>query len=197
MRGLAACLAALLLMFAASASGGEAVSVCYNYGCLSEDDVLYSDAQLRRVRDLLGDGLGAVHERALLGVAVGWMLGWAGQQTPISADRGGNFADNGVYGRMDCIDHSTTTTRLLQLIERRGWLRFHRVLAPALRTHVFIFDHYSAQIEEVENAEKSVPADEKPGRYVVDSWFVDNGQSAVVMPLENWLAGEGPDVEHE
>lgn len=200
MRWLAACLAALLLMFAVSASGGEAVSVCYNYGCLSEDDVLYSDAQLRRVQELLGDGFDAVHERALLGVTVGWMLGWAGLQTPISADRGGNFADDDVYGRMDCIDHSTTTTRLLQLIERRGWLRFHRVLAPALRTNFFIFDHYSAQIEEVEKveyAEKSVPADERPGRYVVDSWFVDNGQPAVVMPLENWLAGEGPDVEHE
>lgn len=194
MRWLAACSAALLLTFAASASGGEAVSVCYNYGCLSEDDVLYSDAQLRRVRDLLGDGRSAVHERALLGVAVGWMLGWAGQQTPISADRGGNYADDGVYGRMDCIDHSTTTTRLLRLIERHGWLRFHRVLAPALRTHFLIFDHYSAQIEEIEN---SVPADEKPGRYVVDSWFVDNGQPAAVIPLENWLAGEGPNVEHE
>jgi hypothetical protein len=57
-----------------------------------------------------------------------------------------------------------------------------------------VFDHYSAQIEEIG---KSVSADEKPARYVVDSWFVDNGQPAVVMPLENWLAGEGPDVEYE
>ncbi len=73
----AACLAALLLVFAASASGGEVLSVCYNYSCLSQDEVLYSDAQLRRVQDLLGDGFSAVHERALLGIAVGWMLGWA------------------------------------------------------------------------------------------------------------------------
>lgn len=195
MRWPAACLAAMLLTLAASASGGEALSVCYNYGCLSEDEVLYSDAQLRRVQGLLGDAGSAVHERALLGVAVGWMLGWAGQQTPISADRGGNYADDGVYGRMDCIDHSTTTTRLLRLIERRGWLRFHRVLAPALRTHFFVFDHYSAQIEEVG---QGVPDEhDEPARYVVDSWFFDNGQPAVVMPLDNWLAGEGPDVEHE
>jgi len=196
MRWTAACLAALLLVFAASASGGEVLSVCYNYSCLSQDEVLYSDAQLRRVQDLLGDGFSAVHERALLGIAVGWMLGWAGQQTPISADRGGNYADDGVYGRMDCIDHSTTTTRLLRLLEKRGWLRFHRVLQPALRTNFFIFEHYSAQIEEVgEAADESAPAGEAPKRYVVDSWFFDNGQPAAVMPLENWLAGEGPDVE--
>lgn len=194
MKWLAVWLTALLLVFSASALGSEAVSVCYNYGCQSEDDVLYSDAQLRQVQDLLADGSSAVHERALLGVAVGWMLGWAGQQTPVSADRGGNFADDGVHGRMDCIDHSTTTTRLLRLFERRGWLRFHRVLDPALRTHFFIFDHYSAQIEVLERNE---PAGAESTRYVVDSWFFDNGQPAVVMPLENWLAGEGPDVAYE
>ena len=194
MRWPALCLTALLLMLAASASANEAVSICYNYGCLSEDEVLYSDVQLRRVRELLADAHGAVHERALVGVAVGWMLGWAGEQTPVSADRGGNYADDAVHGRMDCIDHSTTTTRLLRLMEGRGWLRFHRVLEPALRTNFFIFDHYSAQIEETES-----PASEgdEAARYVVDSWFFDNGQPAVVMPLENWLAGEGPDVEHE
>lgn len=182
-------LAVLLLacVASASASASEAVSVCYNYGCLSEDDVLYSGAQLSRVQRLLDDGRSAVHERALLGVAVGWMLGWAGRQTPISADRGGNYADDGVYGRMDCIDHATTTTRLLRLFERRGWLRFHRVVEPALRTNFLIFDHYSAQIEEVESSDEA-------GRYVVDSWFFDNGQPAVVMPLQGWLAGEGPDV---
>jgi hypothetical protein len=29
---------------------------------------------------------------------------------------------------------------------------------------------------------------------VVDSWFFDNGQPAVVMPLAQWHAGEGPNV---
>ncbi len=35
-------------------------------------------------------------------------------------------------------------------------------------------------------------------RFVVDSEFFDNGQPAVGMPLENWLAGDGPHVkEHQ
>lgn len=189
-------LAWLLLLGSAAAVAGEPLRVCYNYGCLSEDLVQYSDAQLHQVSGLLGNASDALHERALLGVAIGWLLGWAGQQSPISADRGGNYADDGVYGRMDCIDHSTTTTRLLRLLERRGWLRFHRVLEPAKRTRFLLFEHFSAQIEE------TTPSDDgrEPPRYVVDSWFFDNGQPAAVMPLENWLAGESPDFderEHE
>ncbi len=32
-------------------------------------------------------------------------------------------------------------------------------------------------------------------RYVVDSWFVDNGEPAVVLPLAEWLNGGGPNVQ--
>ena len=109
----------------------------------------YSEEQLAQVRALLGTAQTAADERQKLSLATGRLLGWAGQQTPISADRGGNWADDGVYGRMDCIDHSTTTTRLLRLLETRGWLRFHRVLEPEYRVRYLFQVHYSAQIEEV------------------------------------------------
>jgi hypothetical protein len=92
----------------------------------------------------------AAEERERLSLAIGWLLGWAGEQTPISADRGGNFADDGVFGRMDCIDHSTTTTRLLRLLESHRLAAFHRVLEP-VRAVLYLFEvHYSAQIEELE-----------------------------------------------
>lgn len=186
-------------LLAQGAHAGEAVTVCYNYGCLSEDEVLYSETQLQAVGGLLGDAQDAEHERALLGVAIGWMLGWAGRQTPIGADRGGNLADDGVYGRMDCIDHATTTTRLLRLLERRGELRFHRVLAPARRARLLIFEHYAAQIAELTAAGGKGPEAGLEGalagaRYVVDSWFFDNGQPAVILPLDRWLAGDGPNI---
>jgi len=204
MRALPFLLLLLLAGLAApGAQAGEAVTVCYNYGCLSEGEVLYSEAQLQAVGDLLGDAQSAVHERALLGVAIGWMLGWAGRQTPIAADRGGNFADDGVYGRMDCIDHATTTTRLLRLLERRGALHFHRVLAPVRRARLLIFEHHAAQVAELPPAGGTNGADSADGgsasvaeeaRYAVDSWFFDNGQPAVILPLDRWLAGDGPDI---
>lgn len=183
----------LALLASAGAWAGETVEVCYNYACLSQDTVLYSDVQLRRVEELLDDAGSATRERALLGVAIGWMLGWAGQQTPVSADRGGNLADDDVYGRMDCIDHATTGTRLLRLLEARGALRFHRVLEPVKRTRWLMFEHYAAQIGERLVAEDEIDADEPYEHYVVDSWFVDNGLPAVVMPLANWRAGEAPE----
>lgn len=184
-----------LLLCSAAALAQARVDVCYNYGCLNTATVTYSRQQLRQVRDLLDDAVNAVHERELIGVVVGRLLGWAGKQSPIHADRGGNYADEGVYGRMDCIDHATTTTRLLQMLEQRGWLRWHRVLAPEVRTRLVIFDHWSAVIEE---APKAPFRDEHPlsrARYAVDSWFYDNGQPAVVMPLDEWMDWEGPRVE--
>ncbi|WP_228384478.1 hypothetical protein [Rhodocyclus gracilis] len=198
-------LAALALLagtaFADSAFAGEAISVCYNYGCLVQSEVVFSKQNLTRVGELLGDARTPEHERALIGVAVGWLLGIAGKQTPIFADRAGNFADDGVEGRMDCIDHSTTTTRLLRLFERHRWLHFHRVLEPARRTRGLIFDHYSAQIEEITPPPMCTSANEAPTvsddamsrRYVVDSWYVDNGQPVPVLARQRWQDGEGPD----
>lgn len=183
-------LTAFLLLFALSAGAEERVTVCFNYGCISQAEAVYDDRQLAELGALLGAARDAAGERDAISVAVGRMLGWAGRQTPIAADRGGNYADDGVYGKMDCIDHSLTTTRLLRLMEKRGWLRYHRVLDRVLRHRFLVFQHYSAQIEETAAAEAKGEA----GRYVVDSWFFDNGQPAVVMPLAKWRAGEGPNV---
>ena len=183
----------LLLLGAWSAGAEERVFVCYNYGCYTQEAVTFSDDQLRELSTLLGKAANANEERAAMGEAVGRMLGWAGKNSPISADRGGNFADNAVYGRMDCIDHSTTTTRLLRLLEGRGWLHFHRVLDPALRRRFLVFEHYSAQIEEIQPVAKS----EQAPLYVVDSWFFDNGHAATVMPLSDWLSGSNPEEYNE
>ena len=137
------------LASAAMADSADSVRVCYNYGCLVEQEVHYSDSQLTQLRDLIGIARNAEEERERLSLAIGQLLAWAGEQSPISADRGGNFADDGVYGRMDCIDHSTTTTLLLQLLADHGWLHFHRVAEPAWRVRYLFELHYSAQIEEL------------------------------------------------
>lgn len=188
-------IAALLLAGVTDAQ--ESVSICFNYGCASTATVAYSRKQLAQIRDLLDDAVDAAHERELIGVVIGRLLGWAGQQSPIHADRGGNYADDGVHGKMDCIDHSTTTTRLLYMLQRRGWLRWHQVLAPEVRTRFMVFDHWTAVIEE----EPKMPfRDGDPltrRRYAVDSWFYDNGQPAVVLPLDRWLDWEGPSAEYE
>ena len=190
-------LSLLLMCCALSAGAVERVKVCYNYGCLAQSVVEISDERLAEVERLLHEATDAEGERAALGQVVGKMLAWASEQSPIGADRGGNYADMDAYGKMDCIDHSTTTTRLLRLIEAKGMLRFHHVLDPALRRRFLLFEHYSALIEERKPGSSDCGCDgemdEDPSRqFVVDSWFFDNGRPAVVMPLARWQAGESP-----
>lgn len=200
------------------------VSICHGYGCAVESPVRYGAGGLDDLRARLSVAADAEAERAVLAGVVGAMYRVAGEQSLVAADRGGNLADEEADGRMDCIDHSTSTTRLLRLLESRGALRFHRVSEPARRVRV-LFQHYSAVIEEVGVPPPAVPpevpdylpvmlaqcdcaeafediqpppapAPAVPGaRYVVDSWFVDNGEPAVVLPLADWLDGEGPNVQ--
>ena len=187
-------LACLLMAGAASTVSADTVRVCYNYGCLAEAEAHFEGVRMVQLAALLGAAQDAPDERERLSLAVGWMLGWAGEQTPIGADRGGNFADQAVFGRMDCIDHSTTTTRLLRLLEARGWLRFHRVAEPVQRVRYLVQVHFSAQIEEIPGASEVGAGPSEPARHV-DSWFRDNGQPAVVMRLEDWLAGDEDQLE--
>ncbi|MEI7612441.1 MAG: hypothetical protein WCK63_06000 [Betaproteobacteria bacterium] len=185
----------LLLLCSLSVVAGEKVSICFNYGCVSSVTVVFSKVQLKEVRELLDDASDAQHERELIAVVIGRLLGWAGKQSPIWADKGGNYADEGVSGKMDCIDHSTTTTRLLKMLAGQGWLRWHRVLEPQVRTRLIIFDHWSAVIEEEPKAPFRDEHLLSRVRYAVDSWYNDNGKPAVVMPLDHWLDWEGPDAQ--
>lgn len=195
----------------APASEGATLKVCFNYGCLAEAEVSFSPAQLDEITVLLRAG-DAAGERARLGEAIGRLYAWAGAQSPIAADKGGNLADDAVYGRMDCIDHSLTTTRFLRLLEARGMLRYHTVEERVLRSRFLLFQHYAAQIVERDSAPRAqLEVAEVPGvvsdsrdakvaavpmaaRFAVDSWFYDNGLPAAILPLADWNAGEGPDV---
>ena len=198
MRGL---IGVVLLLLVADVYADAAVDVCYNYGCAAQTSVTFSTERLLEVAALLSRANSPTAERALLGQALGPLYAWAGEQSPIASDRHGNYADDGVEGRMDCIDHSLTTTRMLELLADRGLLRWHRVVERERRVRGLVFQHFSAVIEEVPgpSAAGSVSdpsaADGAARRFAVDSWFVDNGQPAVILPLAAWLDGEGLDVE--
>lgn len=180
-------LLALLLALSNAVAADETVSICYGYGCLVQTDIRYSEGQLGEVRRMLFATVNPENERKMISEVIGRLYAWAGEQSDIHNDRGGNYADGHAPGKMDCIDHSTSTTRLLKVLEARDYLRWHRVLVPEGRgfTPLFI-THWSAVIEEKTQGEAA--------RFVVDSWFVDNGQPAVILPLGEWKKGAGPDV---
>ena len=213
---------ALSLFCAAVAHADEPaygqVSVCYNYGCATQAIVNLSAQQLQQVDQLLASAEDAGHERQLLAQVIGRLYAWAGAQTPIHADRAGNYADAGVSGEMDCIDHSTTTTRFLRMLEQRGALHFHHVIAVTRRG--WIFQHFTATVEERQSmtdvataaalTRTSTPTSAQPPtqlltqsstqpstqlrRFAVDSWYVDSGKPAIVLPLDQWFSYGGPGV---
>ncbi len=179
----------LLLGLALPVAADVVLPVCHGYGCIVQDEIRYSDAQLAQVTRQLSAAVDAENERKLLGLVIGQLYAWGGEQSDIRNDRGGNYADGHVPGKMDCIDHSTSTTRLLQLLAQRGALRWHRVLTPEVRHFLWVFPaHWSAVIEAL------AAGDAAPQHYVVDSWFVNNGEPAVILPLADWKKGAGPDV---
>lgn len=180
-----ACL--LLWVLTNLAHADEVISICHGYGCLTQAQVRYTEGQLGAVRRLMLTATDAASERNVLALAIGKLYGWGGEQSDIHNDRGGNYADDNVAGKMDCIDHSTSTTRLLKMLSLRGYLRWHRVLEPEARNFAGLLPvHLSAVIEEKSDVSRQ--------RFAVDSWFVDNGQAAVILPLEDWKKGAGPDV---
>jgi len=170
-------LAVLAFLAFACARADEQVTICYNYGCSARSAVTLSEPQLERVRRALENSPDPFSERIAIAWAVGRMYFYAGQQSPIWRDRGGNYDDDGVDGRMDCIDHAHNTSAWLEIFQRRGWLRFHSVL-PSVDRGVFAV-HWGARIRQHPGSEE----------FIVDSWFFDNGNPAAVFTLAAWMQG--------
>lgn len=166
------------------------VDVCYNYGCAAAGTVTFSGAQLAEAQRLLLAARDSRAERAALAPVLARMYAWAAEQTPIGNDKAGNYADGGMPGQMDCIDHSTTTTRLLRMIEARGWLRFHRVLDPVRRSFL-MSQHFSAAIEDLGDGVSVIRTDDEKRTWVVDSWYADNGKPPWIAPLDKWEKDHG------
>lgn len=220
----------VVVVWARAAYALESFDLCFNYGCSETVAVVFGDDELERVGARFVGVSDAAGEREVMARAVADLYRIAGEQSPIMADRGGNYADEGVEGRMDCIDHSTNTTGFLELMASKGWLRYHVVREPSRRSRI-IFQHFSALVEErdevqpdvsqgvhggvpdhvaimlalcdcpevVRDAEvvkaRQVIPKTAPAQFVVDTWFEDHARPAVIMPLADWLNGEGPDVQ--
>lgn len=185
MRGIGVLVAGMLAAASASSAAPDeaVVEVCFNYGCSQRAPVRFSGFELAAIRDALAGVRTPEDERAAIPVVLQSMYRYAGRQTPIAVDRSGNLLDDGVHGRMDCIDHTVTTTAFLQLMVARGWLRFHSVAEAATRFEGLFARHQSAVI-----------TDSMGESFVVDAWFVDHGQLAIVLPLQKWMNGGGPNV---
>jgi hypothetical protein len=174
-------LAALFLLCAgadAQASIPGPFPVCYDFGCNTRQIVTLTAEEWREVAGwFVPAPANAAAEREQIRHAVGWMEVVVGRHTPTHLDKGRNdLIPAQAPGQLDCIDESTNTTTYLRLFEHQRLLRYHHVLDRAYR-RALLDQHWAGQIEEIATGK----------RFVVDSWFADNGSLPYIQALNKWL----------
>jgi len=176
-------IAALIFALGSAPLPPATVELCYNYGCARRALVRFDTGVIDTTAALFEEVDDAPSERLAIALAMGMLARAATADAPVGADLGGNgYAESGVEGRMDCVDHSTNATRYLALMRDHGWLRYHDTGPRVLRMRYFVAAHWTATIRDRSNGTE----------YAVDTWFRRNGYPAVVMPLPAWKQGDSP-----
>jgi len=156
----------------------QIIDVCYDFSCKTLQQVVLSAEEWRSVIGWFYPAAPtAAEERERLRQAVGWLEVVIGRHTPTHRDKGLNLEKNPEFpGQLDCIDESLNITQYMNLFQEQGHMRRHRVVDRAYRKAGFDA-HWAGQIEEIETGE----------RFVIDSWFQDNGMLPYISPSTDWF----------
>lgn len=169
-----------LCLVSASASADALIVVCYNWGCLAKQAISYPEPWLRKTFQPLRQAKTPEAERIAAAEVVQRFYRKAAEQSPIGADAPGNDEDPSVNGRMDCIDHSTTTKNILSYLQHRKLLRWHDV-GPYAHRSLLVTSHYSATL-----IERDADGADDESIYVIDPWEVDPGTLPHLAPVREW-----------
>lgn len=160
---------------------------CYGFTCRITVQTSVTAEELQRIGALFSPpSRTPLEERQRLARAVALWEEIVGAKTGTAADVGSETGDrmwNDLF-QQDCMDETFNTTSYLMMMNAAGWIRFHSVLYPASRgiQNGFVAPHHAATLLEQGGTR----------RFVVDSWFFDNGRPPVVMPVEIWEKGWYP-----
>ena len=165
----------------------DQVPVCFHHGCDTIARIELDDALWQRItRHFTPSAENAMAEREQIRHAIAEMEHIAGELVGTANDRAGDMKGIGTLApQLDCIDESTNTTVYLTLFEQADLLHWHRVEPTAHRGYLFFggWPHYTAVVSETANGQ----------RWVIDSWFRDNGELPDVMDLKTWKDGWKPE----
>lgn len=174
-------LVGLILSFAGLSAHADAlIVVCYNWGCQTQRAVSFPDPWLRKTLQPLRQARTPEAERAAVAEVVHRLYLKAAEQIPIANDEPGNEEDDDVDGRMDCIDHSTTTRNMLSYLKLHHLLRWHDV-GPYAHRALFVLSHYSATL--LETRPDGPVADRL---YTVDPWNEPRDSLPQVLTVREW-----------
>jgi hypothetical protein len=161
---------------------------CYNYTCRTEVTTFVTPQEFADITaELRTPSATPLEERLRIKRAIARWEQVVGARTGTWRDkREDDPADDseGSDFQLDCMDEAFNTSSYLMMMNDAGLLHWHKILYPHSRGVISAFGlpHHSATIQ-----------DKQTGRlYVVDSWFYDNGQPPVIMPVEVWEKGYSP-----
>jgi hypothetical protein len=162
----------------------ERFSVCYDFGCASIAFVSLAPEEWAQIRSRFEPpATDAAAERERVREAIALLERITGERIGTKKDKGGTFFSGEGDFQMDCIDESTNTTYYMRMLERQGLLRWHRVGETVTRGwFLFGWPHTAATLVERDGG----------ARWVVDSWFLDNGYPPFILPVELWRSGWNP-----
>jgi len=159
-------------------------SFCWGGTCAEVMEVLLEADEWAQVRGLFDPvPENAEQERAVVSRAIGLLESLVGPKTGTAGDRAGTFGNSAYAGQLDCNDEATNSTNYLRMMQADGLLQFHAVMDTTTRGGFLIFGRHSTAVLGERASGK---------KFAVDSWFYDNGQPAVVLPLEVWSGGWKP-----
>jgi len=163
----------------------ELFSVCFDHSCTTVvTDSLTREEWRQATAPLQQAAATAPGERAAIARSIAILEEIVGQHNGTYRDKGRNLRGFGQPAQLDCIDESTNTNTYLHMLERDGRFKYHKVVERVTRFGLFVgMPHTTAVIQE----------NESRTRYVVDSWFFDNGQPPYIEQLELWKSGGEPD----
>ena len=156
----------------------EHIPICYDYGCATADHFGLSAMQWQQVTQLFSPPApDSTTERHRIRQAIALMEQLAGTYTPTQGDKGKNPPFEPYPGGMDCIDESINTTTYLRLLSEHHLLQWHTVKERVVRAPILFNMHHAAQIQDISTGQL----------YVVDSWYLDNGQPPFIQLRHDWL----------
>jgi len=156
---------------------------CYNHGCSRAVTVHLNSNQWNDARKIFQPlPENGAEERKCISLVIGVLeniLGKITGATKLGGSRGWVLTN-----QFDCVDDAVNTSTYLYMLRKEGLIRFHDVRGPAHRG--FLIDGKWPHVATVIIEKKTGDA------FVVDSWFLDNGYPAFVIPFNDWSAGWNP-----
>lgn len=159
----------------------HSISICYNYSCKTRRSIAISQDNIQSIKVIFKhSNHSQFDERFAISQAIALLEKVAASQSPVYNDKAKNYNDNGLPGRMDCIDATVNTTHYLEFLNNLGLLFQYELLLPIYRSPYFMGQHWAAQIKNRSNGQS----------YAVDSWQSDIGQAPVIQKVNLWKTRE-------